>query len=105
MALAETLKHVEIEMIKGKAVITSVTKCFHICWLSVLQNQASMTVRATSQILDAVPHGFYANGRLLYPTGTNPFLFQTTRMLYSYLLYGTHSVGHITVTCILSTVL
>lgn len=26
MALAETLKHVEIEMIKGKAVITSVTE-------------------------------------------------------------------------------
>lgn len=104
MALAETLKHVEIEMIKGKAVITSVTEVLsHM--LAVLRNQPSVTPQAMSHIFVAVPDGFYANSRLLYSTGTNPFLFQTTRMLYSYPLYSTCSVGYITVIYVLSTIL
>lgn len=64
-----------------------------------------MTPQAMSQIFVAVPDGFHANSRLLYSTGTNLFLFQTPRMLYSYLLYGTYSVGYITVICVLSTLL
>lgn len=50
-----------------------------------------MIPQAMTQIFAMVPDGFYASGRLLYCAGTNLFLFQTTKLFISlllYLLYG-----------------
>lgn len=83
---------------KGKPVITSVTKVFHICWLTVVRNWASYDSIGYVPNIAMAAEDFCANSRLLYCTGTNVFLFQTIRMLIQ--ISAMILVGYITVICV-----
>ena len=88
-ALAEKLKHVEMEMIKVKSVTTSVTR--------VLSRLPAVSQSwASYDSAGRVP----SSCRGSPCAGTSQFLFRAPRTLYWYLLYCTYSVGCVTVLCV-----